>query len=375
MAHYRLSVKIISRGKGQSVVAASAYRAGEKLRDEELIYRTKAKHQERLDKGVISERFKKQLGERGVELSGKACVVKEDNCWVIRDGQSFYTVRQQMTGKGKDKPQLSIYRGYQHDYSNRGGVLHTEIMTPDGAPSWAGNRGSLWNAVQSAEKREDAQLAREVQLSLPRELDLEQQKKLVREFARENFVKHGMCCDIAIHESEASDGGKNPHAHILLTMRDISQRGFTDNKNRQWNKKASLKNWRKSWADMQNEHLAMVGSIERVDHQSYEARGIEQIPQVHMGKEAWNLEKKGTQTKLGDINREIGMKNRLIAFLRDDSSGISVEKIQEVNRVMAHYSGKAKEKGRSIFDRFIGKGVDRGHRPEGRGRDMDLFRR
>ena len=147
MAIYHLSIKIISRGKGKSVVAAAAYRAGEKIK--------------------------------------------------------------------------SAYDGIEHDYTRKGGVVHTEILLPDHAPSEYANRATLWSAVEKSETAKNAQLAREIEIALPVELSREQGITLVREYVNRNFVEKGMCADVAIHDK--NDG--NPHAHILLTMRPIEPDG------------------------------------------------------------------------------------------------------------------------------------------------------
>ena len=74
--------------------------------------------------------------------------------------------------------------------------------------------------MEKTEKARNSQLAREVEIALPVELDREQQIQLVRDYVTENFVSAGMCADIAIHDKE--DG--NPHAHIMLTMTRKKQR-------------------------------------------------------------------------------------------------------------------------------------------------------
>ena len=115
--------------------------------------------------------------------------------------------------------------------------------------------GWLWNAVEHSEKRKDSQVAREVEVALPTELTLDQQRELVRSFARSQFVDAGMVADIAIHHAK----GENPHAHILLTMRDIGPDGFGQ-KNRSWNDKALLQNWREAWEVQTNQALRGQGT-------------------------------------------------------------------------------------------------------------------
>ncbi len=121
------------------------------------------------------------------------------------------------------------YDGVTHDYTNKKGIEYSEIMLPDNAPREYYDRATLWNEVECIEKTKDAQLAREIEVALPTELDLEQQKELVRRYVRENFVEDGMCADFAIH----NPGKNNPHAHIMLTVRPLDEYG-------NWQKKALI---------------------------------------------------------------------------------------------------------------------------------------
>ncbi len=204
MAIYHLSAKIVSRDKGQSVVASAAYRAADSLNDERI-------------------------------------------------GKTF-------------------------DYSRKRGVEHAEILAPDGAPEWIRNRQALWNAVERVERRKDAQLAREIELGLPIELTKEQQVELVRDFAQRAFVSKEMVADVAVHR----DDPENPHAHLLLTTRDLSSKGF-GRKQRQWNGKSELLSWREQWAETANEHLLRAGHEIRIDHRSLEAQGIDLVPGIKLG--------------------------------------------------------------------------------------------
>ncbi len=217
-----------------------------------------------------------------------------------------------------------------HDYTGRSGVVDTEIYAPDHAPEWATDRSRLWNEVEKAETNKDgsirkkAQLAQEIEVSLPRELTHAENKTLIEEWVREEFVSKGMIADVSFHESEASDGGKNPHAHIMLTMRDITEDGF-GNKNQDWNdgragmRKKQLSEMRESWANAQNRHLEKVQ--ETVNHHSYEEQGIKAVPTVHLGKEATALERQGLATRRGDKNREIEeQNNRMWAKVRQTTA-------------------------------------------------------
>lgn len=190
--------------------------------------------------------------------------------------------------------------GEIHDYTKRSGVDATLIMLPEGAPSWMYQRDELWNAVELQEKRKDAQLSRELNLALPIELSAGQSRELVREYAQSAFVKRGMVVDIAMHDVD----GKNPHAHIMLTMRDIEGDGF-GKKNRDWNDRKLLESWREEWAERTNRKLARHDHEERIDHRSYERQGSARVPTRHMGPKASAMEARGIKTERGDRNRMI----------------------------------------------------------------------
>jgi len=199
-------------------------------------------------------------------------------------------------------------------------VIHKEIIAPDNVtvPAWVFDRQTLWNMVERAEKRKDAQLAREVEITLPRELTKEQQIELVRSFIRDEFVSKGMVADVAIHRPDASDGDEQPHAHVLLTMRPLdarSETGFSATKERDWNEREDIARavadarkryndtgleedkfkleaveaqrnvnvWRADWAAYANRFLAEAGSHARIDHRTLEAQGIFRTPQPNIG--------------------------------------------------------------------------------------------
>ena len=133
--------------------------------------------------------------------------------------------------KGKSVVGAAAYRsgtklvnewdGMPHDYTRKGGVVHSEIMLPAHAPPEFQDRSILWNSVEQIEKSKDSQLAREVEVALPVELSREQQLSLVRTYVKDNFVDKGMCADFAIHDRDTG----NPHAHILLTVRPLKENG------------------------------------------------------------------------------------------------------------------------------------------------------
>jgi len=265
IAIYHCSIKIVSRGKGKSAVAAAAYRSGEKLTNE--------------------------------------------------------------------------WDGLTHDYTKKGGVVHSEILLPAHAPPAFSDRSTLWNSVELSEKSNNAQLAREVEIALPVELSREEQTRLVREYCSSQFVSKGMIADFNLHDT----GGGNPHAHILLTMRPLDEKGAWLPKSKKeyvldengekirllsgryktrkvdlvdWNNRENAEVWRRAWADLANEYLAQNNRPERIDHRSYERQGIDQIPTVHVGVSATQMEKKGIVTERGELNRSIKAANRILREIR-----------------------------------------------------------
>jgi Ti-type conjugative transfer relaxase TraA len=168
--------------------------------------------------------------------------------------------------------------GITHDYTFKIGVEHSEILAPAGAPTWVHDRATLWNTVESAEKRKDAQVAREIEVGLPLELKDKEQVALLRDFVNREFVSKGMVADIGIHR----DNPNNPHSHILLTTRDLTPEGFGP-KNRSWNATNQLLGWRRGWAEVTNEHLIEAGLGVRIDHRSYRDQNLGLTPGVKMG--------------------------------------------------------------------------------------------
>ena len=312
MAIYHLSIKIISRGKGKSAVAAASYRSGEKIKNK--------------------------------------------------------------------------YDGIVHDFTRKGGIAHTEILLPRNAPQEFASRSVLWNSVEKIEKSKNSQLAREIEIALPKELSREKQIELVRKYVKENFVKVGMCADVALHDK--NDG--NPHAHILLTMRPLnedktwgakSKKEYILDKNGEkiklkngnyktrkinttdWNEQEKAEEWRKAWADITNKYLEENSIQEKVDHRSYQRQGIEQIPTIPLGVSATQMEKKGIATDRGNINREIRKQNRLlqeiklrIKALLNWIRGIGKEEKAETDNLKSTLPPK--ENLLSVFENLIRKKAD-----------------
>jgi hypothetical protein len=313
IAIYHCSIKIISRGKGKSAVAAAAYRSGEKLTND--------------------------------------------------------------------------YDGTTHDFTRKGGIVHTEILLPDNAPKEYAERSTLWNAVEAVEKSKNAQLSREIEIALPNELSEIECIALAKEFAQRTFVDKGMCADICIHNPNREQ--KNIHAHIMLTMRPFNEDGTWGDKQKKeylldkngnkiydkrkrtykcrtvqttdWNSREKAEEWRTEWAEFLNQALVDKGlateeellqhrrniilesseqvtdgrngsSVTLVDHRSFERQGRLEKPTVHMGVAATQMERKGIRTIKGDTNREIKSINAKISALlkRIDVLDDALSKMKEI---------------------------------------------
>ncbi len=195
-----------------------------------------------------------------------------------------------------------------HDFSNKAGVVHSEVMLPDGAPEQWRDREQLWNAVESAEVRKDAQLAREVEFALPRELDQAEGIRLAREFVDREFIARGMVADLNVHWDVGSDGKPKPHAHVMLGMRSVGEDGFGA-KMREWNRTELLEHWRAAWAEHVNERLASLDIDVRIDHRSLEAQGIDLESQNKIGAGAARMVRQGHAIERVDEHRDIARSN------------------------------------------------------------------
>lgn len=233
-----------------------------------------------------------------------------------------FSVQRISRGQGKSSVGASAYRageklynerdGLTHDYSQKSGIAHTEIIAPDYAPQWAQDRQQLWNQVERSEKRKDANTAREINAALPKELNTEQQKKIIREFVRDNFTSKGIVADIAMHDK----GDGNPHVHIMLTTRAITPEGFESKKIMELDKKEkTVELWRESWANHTNRELERAGIQERIDHRSFIDQGIEKLPTRHEGYIVRAMEKRGIETEIGTHNRQAQEENKKLELI------------------------------------------------------------
>ncbi|WP_312794630.1 Ti-type conjugative transfer relaxase TraA [Tianweitania sp.] len=192
------------------------------------------------------------------------------------------------------------------DFSAKRGVVHSEVLLPDGAPDRWSDREQLWNDVEACEVRRDAQLAREVEFAIPRELNQAQGTELARSFAQTEFVDHGMVADLNVHWDFAEDGSPKPHAHVMLTMRQIEVNGDEIGfgaKVRDWNRTELVERWRRRWAEHVNERLAELDIDTRIDHRSLEQQGIDLEPQSQIGAPAQRIEQQELAVDVSEADR------------------------------------------------------------------------
>ena len=240
MALFRLEAKIFSREKrGRSVIAAAAYRAGTRLKDE------------------LKEKI--------------------------------------------------------HDYRRRSkGVVETTVLTPEGAPDWTRDPGQLWNRVEASEKRVDAQLAREFVLAVPKELPAATQFATAKEWVQRELVDSGMVAEVSLHHTK---NGKNPHVHVLCTLRRLDGDRFAAKKAVEWNDVKLLVQQRASWAEAVNAALEAAGRSERVDHRSLKARGLDRDPEPKLGVAATAMKRRGEDSERFQLVRQVKLLNELRPML------------------------------------------------------------
>lgn len=228
----------------------------------------------------------------------------------------------------------SNYTGKLYDYTDRHDLIYHTVMLPDSAPDTFHSSEILWNNVEEKEKAKNARLARTIIIALPKEFDHPAQIKIIRQYTKEFFVKHGMCADISIHDK----GDGNPHAHILLTTRSLNRDGewmckqrrnylLDKNGNRiidpvthqyklgksiatnNWDAPERIEEWRKGWADTCQAWFRKYNIPKEITHLSYARQGIEREPTKHLGSKVRALEARGFSTNRGTENRNIIERN------------------------------------------------------------------
>jgi len=242
-------------------------------------------------------------------------------------------------GRGREAGVIhkAAYRAGEQLYDDRAGqwttdygkrsrsVIEKFIIVPPEVPAWAYDRGRLWNAAELAEPRKNGRIATELELALPHELDLAQLRQLLTSFLARIVARHHVAADVAIHTAHDD---RNIHAHVLLTHRQLGPAGFGDIANRRMVAKkikgretqievagiaatpGDIEAIRKSWADAVNAAYARAGLALRVDHRSFERRGIEDVPGIHLGAQASAMERRQPgSSERGACNRAIAEHN------------------------------------------------------------------
>lgn len=249
----------------------------------------------------------------------------------------------------RDKLQDEYY-GKTHDYSKKTDLVFSKIFLPEHIPKEFSNREYLWNSVEKIEKSKNSQLARNLLFELPRELNEQERIKLISEFIEENFTSKGMIADCSIHNPMASDHEEQPHAHILLTLREIDEKGNWKPKCRKeyildengekiklksgnyksrkvnlndWNEPDKAKEWRENFSKKANKYLARNNIDKRIDPRTFEEQGREELPQIHLGTSSYQMEKKGIQTERGNQNRKIIALNLEFRKLKEELSKLT----------------------------------------------------
>jgi hypothetical protein len=305
------------------------------------------------------------------------------------------------------------YDGVQHDYTRKKGCVYSEIFLPNNAPEKWQDRAELWNAVEAAEKSKDSRLARELIVALPVELDLNAWKSILKDFLTENCVDKGMCADVNIHDTD----GHNPHAHILLTVRPLDdkgkwqaktqkeylckrgddEQGFTADEFKsaqadgwekqyqyfvgkkkiymppseakqygyeraskypkstkygrqnpicaEWNSEEQITIWRKAWEDVINKSLEQKNIDERIDCRSFAERGIDEQPTIHEGVTARIIEQRGGVSERCEINRQIRKDNAILRELK--------ALVNKLSETIENTAAKIAEKLESIRNNLI----------------------
>lgn len=264
---------------------------------------------------------------------------------------------------GRSAVAAAAYRGAErlhderldrdHDCTNKSDVVHSEILLPEGAPEQLADREKLWNAVAAGEVRKDAQLAREVEFAIPRELTQQQGIELARDFVQTEFVDHGMIADLNVHWDIGADGMAKPHAHVMLTMREVGEDGFGA-KVRDWNRTELVEHWRERWAEHVNQRLAELDIDARIDHRSLAEQGIDLIAQSQVGAPAHRMEREGLEPDRIELHREIARTNgeRIIAHPEIALDAITKQQATFTNRDLAMFVHRHSD-GKEHFDQVL----------------------
>ena len=208
-----------------------------------------------------------------------------------------------------------IRTGETFDYTHKQGVEHSENILPENVKKKYTTE-ELWNAAEAAERKSNSVVGREYVVAIPSELDAKERKKLAVDFATYIVGKYNVAANVAIHEPGRQGDERNYHAHIMTSTRVLTPEGFGE-KTRVLDVKQTshleIRNIRETWAAMSNQALEKAGSDRRMNPLSFAERGLDRMPEIHLGPMAAAMERRGIATGKGDRNREIRALNALIA--------------------------------------------------------------
>ena len=242
-----------------------------------------------------------------------------------------------------------------HDFSAKAGVVHSEVLLPEGAPERWRDRETLWNEVEAREVRKDAQLAREVEFALPRELSKAHSVALARAFVQREFVDKGMVADLNVHWDVGADGEAKPHAHVMLALRSVAPDGFGA-KVRDWNATDRLVAWREAWADHANRRLAELGFDARIDPRALKDQGIDLEPQNKIGASGARREIHGEAAERAEDHRAIARRNgeRILAHPETALAAVAQQQATFTDHDLARFLHRHTD-GREQFDAALAK--------------------
>lgn len=244
------------------------------------------------------------------------------------DGRSAVACAAYRSGQ---KLQDQVY-GKTQDYTKKEGVEYSRIYAPDRTDEKLLDREILWNSVEQAEFKKNgeiklsARLAKEYEAALPHELSIDQQKDLIDDFCQKIVEKHSVIIDASIHAPH--DNNLNCHAHIMFTTRKVNQQGLLGAKAREFNDQGPqlLKEWRETFAEVTNHHLAEAGLDVRIDHRSYKDQGRDYLePTVHEGNEITVLRRERVDTEISLKNDATLAKTQELVELEQIIKGINQE--------------------------------------------------
>jgi hypothetical protein len=232
--------------------------------------------------------------------------------------------------EGRSSVQLSAYitrsvmlderTGELHDSRAKGGVELSGLVLQDDAPTYAYDRTRLWNEVEQSNRRKDAQVAREFEISFPNEFAGEQRREAALKIASMLVQRYGGAVEYALHEPGDGTDPRNFHAHYLMTTRKWNPDGTWAKKDSPLDERVGkngqpargpveVAGLRQEIADIQNEIAVREQLPVTIEHLSFARRGLEREPQMHLGKNATALERRGEVTSIGDRNRAIAGRN------------------------------------------------------------------